>query len=139
MICGNHVCENSLMSITALPFHLTSWNFTQRLPLSWGWPLMMSGSKDQMSRSQFIDSWKQIFEQIFEHNWFPFTPKHLDTLHHDFRICPIDVRVKRSKSQCIDYLKWFLAHNCFPFTTEIINLHTYISSSGYGIKNLSWI
>ena len=32
----------------------------------------------------------------------------------------------RSRSQCIDYWKWFLAHNCFPFTFTIIKLLTHI-------------
>ena len=27
---------------------------------------------------------------------------------------------------CIDYWKWFLAHNCFPFTSAFIKLHSQI-------------
>ena len=30
---------------------------------------------------------------------------------------------QRSRSQCKDYWKWFLAHNCFPFTPILMKLH----------------
>ena len=30
---------------------------------------------------------------------------------------------ERSRSQCKDYWKWFLAHNCFPFTPIFMKLH----------------
>ena len=30
---------------------------------------------------------------------------------------------QRSRSQCKDYWKWFLAHNCFPFTPIFMILH----------------
>ena len=30
---------------------------------------------------------------------------------------------QRSRSQCKDYWKWFLAHNCFPFTPIFMKLH----------------
>ena len=36
---------------------------------------------------------------------------------------PIDFEVQRSRSQCINYRKWFRAHNCFPFTPIIMKLH----------------
>ena len=42
---------------------------------------------------------------------------------HESRMCPIDFEVKRSRSQCINYWKWFPAHNCFPFTHIIMKLH----------------
>ena len=42
---------------------------------------------------------------------------------HEARMCPIDFEVKRSRSQCINYWKWFPAHNCFPFTPIIMKLH----------------
>ena len=35
-------------------------------------------------------------------------------------------KCQRSRSQCSDYWKWFLAHNCFPFTSAIIKLHAQI-------------
>ena len=31
-----------------------------------------------------------------------------------------------SRSKCIDYWKWFWAHNCFPFTSTIIKLLAHI-------------
>ena len=31
---------------------------------------------------------------------------------------------QRSRSQCIDYWKWLMLHNCFPFTSIIMKLHT---------------
>ena len=42
---------------------------------------------------------------------------------HEARMCPIDFEVQRSRSQCINYWKWFPAHNCFPFTPIIMKLH----------------
>ena len=30
---------------------------------------------------------------------------------------------QRSRSQCKDYWKWFLVHNCFPFTPIFMKLH----------------
>ena len=36
---------------------------------------------------------------------------------------PIDFWVKRSRLQCIGYLKLYLAHNCFPLTSIIMKLH----------------
>ena len=30
---------------------------------------------------------------------------------------------QRSRSQCKDYWKWFLAHNCIPFTPILMKLH----------------
>ena len=30
----------------------------------------------------------------------------------------------RSRSQFIDYWKWLMSHNCFPFTPIIVKLHT---------------
>ena len=35
---------------------------------------------------------------------------------------------QRSRSQCIDYWKWFLVHNCFPFIFAFIKLYTQIPS-----------
>ena len=44
------------------------------------------------------------------HNCFPFTPiimkLHMQT-PHESRMCPIDFEVKRSRSQCMNYWKWF--------------------------------
>ena len=49
---------------------------------------------------------------------------------------------QRSRSQCSDYWKWFLAHICFPFTSAIIKLHAQIPFESricltdIGVKNL---
>ena len=51
-------------------------------------------------------------------------------------------KCQRSRSQYSDYWKWFLAHNCFPFTSAIIKLHAQIpcepriSLTDIGVKNL---
>ena len=42
---------------------------------------------------------------------------------HEARMCPIDFEVQRSRSQCINYWKWFPVHNCFPLTPIIMKLH----------------
>ena len=33
------------------------------------------------------------------------------------RMCPIDFRVQRWRSQCTDYWKWFTSHDCFSLYT----------------------
>ena len=84
------------MRITAYPLHLSSWNFTGTLLMSQGWALFTSGSNGQRSRSQCIDYWKWLIS----HNCFPFTPI-IMKLHTktplEWRVCPMGVRVKRSK------------------------------------------
>ena len=61
------------------------------------------------------------------HSCFPITPI-IMKLHtqtpHESRMCSIDFGVERSRSQCIDYRKWFMLHNFFSFTIIIIKLHT---------------
>ena len=42
---------------------------------------------------------------------------------HESSMDPMDFGVQRSRSQCKDYWKWFLAHNCFPFTPIFMKLH----------------
>ena len=40
------------------------------------------------------------------------------------QVCvPYEIKGQRSRSQCKDYWKWFLAHNCFPFTPIFMKLH----------------
>ena len=47
---------------------------------------------------------------------------------------------QRSRSQCKDYWKWFLAHNCFPFTPILMKLHmqspheSSINPMDFGVK-----
>ena len=51
-------------------------------------------------------------------------------------------KCQRSRSQCSDYWKWFLAHNCCPFTSAIIKRHAQIPCESricltdIGVKNL---
>ena len=82
--------------ITAFPLHLSSWNFTCRLPMSQGCALYILRLKGQRSRSQCINHWKWFPA----HNCFPFTPiimkLHMQT-PHEARMCPIDFEAKRSK------------------------------------------
>ena len=116
-----------LCCIIAFPLHLLSWNFIQRLPMSRGCALFISGLRCQRSRLQCIDTcnWKWFMS----YNCFPSTPV-IIKLHTktplESRICPMDFgsKGKRSRSQCIDNWKWFLLHNCFPFTPIIMKLHT---------------
>ena len=61
------ICIDSwkcFLCIITLPLHVTSWNFTQRLTLSRGYALLISGSKGQRSRLQCIDSWKWFLRMI---------------------------------------------------------------------------
>ena len=77
-------------------YHLSSWNFTCRLPMRQGCALYILRSKGQRSRSQCINYWKWFPA----HNCFPFTPiimkLHMQT-PYEARMCPIDFEVKRSK------------------------------------------
>ena len=81
--------------ITASPLHLSWWNFTCSLPMSWVWTLWTLGSKGQRSRSQCKDYWKWFLA----HNCFPFIHIFMK-LHmqspHESSICPMKFRVKRS-------------------------------------------
>ena len=38
-------------------------------------------------------------------------------------MCPFAFGIQCSRSQCIDYWKWFMLHYCFPFTPIIIKLY----------------
>ena len=41
---------------------------------------------------------------------------------HETRMCPMDLGVQRSRSQCIDNWKWFMLHNCKYGNLEIHSL-----------------
>ena len=90
------ITEKGFWRITASPLHLSWWNFTCSLPMSWVWTLWTLGSKGQRSRSQCKDYRKGILV----HNCFPFTPIFMK-LHmqspHESSMCPMKFRVKRSK------------------------------------------
>ena len=84
-----------LCRIIALPSHLSSWNFTHRLPMSQGFTLVILGSNGQRSRLQYNDYWKWLML----HNSFPFTTtvmKLKTKTPHRLRMCPIDFGVIRS-------------------------------------------
>ena len=109
------------MRITASPLHLSSWNYTGTLPMSQGSSLLTSGSKGQRSRSLFIDFWKWLML----HNCFPLTPM-IMKLHTktplEWRVCPIGVRVKRSKVKVT--MQWLLFLWCitaFPLHLQSSN------------------
>ena len=105
--------------------YLTPWNFTQRLPLSWGCALLILESKGQRSRWQCLDYWKWFKL----HNCISLTPiiikLHIKT-PFELRMCSVDFGVKSSKVKVT--MHWFLkmsfAHNCFIFTPIIMKLHT---------------
>ena len=81
------ISENGLCCMIAIPFHLSSWNFTHRLPMSWGCVLLILGSKGQRSKSQWIDYWKWLLA----HNCFPITKtiiKLSTQTPHQSTICP---------------------------------------------------
>ena len=83
--------------ITPLSFGLQSWYFIRMLPMTWGGPLLILGSKGQRSRSN-LD-----FELFYipHDNFIVFWPTVM-ILHmyvaHDLRRTPIDFGVQRSKS-----------------------------------------
>ena len=49
---------------------------------------------------------------------------------HESRMGPVDLGVKRSRSQFIDFWKWLMSHNCFPFTPIIMKLTQRLQWSG---------
>ena len=73
------IIGNGLSRIISFPLHLSSWNFTHRLPMSRGYALLILGSKGQRSRSQCIDYRKQFMS----HNFFLFKTYHHETSHTD--------------------------------------------------------
>ena len=123
------ITKKGFWRITASPLHLSWWNFTCSLPMSWVWTLWNFGVKRSRSRSQCKDYWKWFLA----HNCFPFTLP-LYTYLYETSHCSLPMsqvcalwnlgsKGQRSRSQCKDYWKWFLAHNCFPFTPFLMKLH----------------
>ena len=43
---------------------------------------------------------------------------------HESRMGSVDLGSKGQRSQFIDFWKWLMSHNCFPFTRIIMKLHT---------------
>ena len=84
-------------------------------------PHLFLGSKVKITMYWFL-------KMLLSHYWFTFTHSHgiSHAYPYESRICPIDLASKSqwSRSQCSDYWKWFMLHNCFIFTTIIIKRHT---------------
>ena len=127
------------MRISASPLHLSSWNFTGTLPTSQGWALLTLGSKGQRSRSQFIDFRKWLMS----HNCFPFAPI-IMKLHTkcplEWRVCPMGVRVKRSKVKVtMQWLLFLWRITAFPFHLQSSNFsHRFPVSQEYALLILGF-
>ena len=133
------ITENGLCWIIAFPFHLSPWSFIQRLLMSPGCAQWVSGSKCQghnavitenglcriISLPLYLSSWN--FIQRLPMRW-------------GCALLILGSKGQRSRSQCIDNLKWFMLHNCCPFTFIIIKLHTKtlhelrMCPTGFGVK-----
>ena len=101
--------------ITAFPLHLSSWNFTCRLAMRQGCALLISGSKDQRSRSNPLISGNG-FLRITAFPLHPWSQNLTGTLlSQGCALLISGSKGQRSRSQCINYWKWLLAHNCYPF------------------------
>ena len=134
---------NGFMRITSSPLHQSSWNFTGTLPLSQGWALSASGQKVKGQGHNALITENGLCRIIA-------FPLHLSLWNLKQRLpmspgCTLwmsESKCQRSSSQCSDYWKWFLAHNCFPFTSAIIKLHAQIPCESricltdIGVKNL---
>ena len=114
-----------IQRIISFPLHISSWNFTHRLPMSWGYALLILGSKGQRSRSQCIDyrnSLCRIISFLLHLSSWNFT--HRLPMSRGCALFIFGSKGQRSRSQCIDYRKRFMSHNFFPFTPIIMKLHT---------------
>ena len=112
------ITKNGICGIIDFPLHLSSWNFTCRLPMSWGCVLLILGSK----RSKVKVTMHWLLKMVC---CIIALPLHLSSWNFTHRL-PMSwgcVGVKRSRSQCIDYWKWYMSHNCFSFTPVIMKLH----------------
>ena len=114
--------ENGFLRITASPFHLSSWNFTCSLPLSRVWTLWTLGSKGQGHNARITENgfWR-ITASPLHPSWWNFTCS--IPMSWVWTLWTLGSKGQRSRSQCKDYWKWFLAYNCFPFTPIFMKLH----------------
>ena len=100
------VRHTSFRTITDSVINLWSWNFIHLLPMSQGCALFILGSKGQRSRS-----WRMVIWKWFpDDNWLcnqPMIMKIHTLTHHESRMRPIDLEVKRSKVKVMahGYLK----------------------------------
>ena len=118
------ITEKGFWRITASPLHLSWWNFTCNLPMSWVWTLWTWGQK---VKGQGHNA------RITENGFLCITASPLHLCLWNFtcslpmsQVCALwtlGSKGQRSRSQCKDYWKWFLVHNCFPFTPIFMKLH----------------
>ena len=86
--------ENGLCRIVAFPLHLSSWNFIQRLPMSWGCALWIWRSKGERPRSQFIVYWKWFMSHIIAFSLYLSSWNFIQR-PHELRMCLMDFGFKR--------------------------------------------
>ena len=118
------ITENGFLRITASPLHLSLWNLTCSLPKSQVCALWNLGSKGQCQGHN---------ARITENGFLRITasPLHLSLWNFTcslprsrvWTLWTLGSKGQRSRSQCKDYWKRFLVHNCFPFTPIFMKLH----------------
>ena len=105
---------NDLYRIIPFPFTPHIMKLHIKTPWVGGWrALLILGSKVTMHGKCF---WRKMAFPLHTQSW------NTQTLHES-KMCNIDFWIERSRSQCSDYWKWFLLHNCFIFTSIIPNLY----------------
>ena len=94
--------------------------------MSWVWTLWTLGSKGQGHNARITENGFLCINA---------SPLHLSLwnftcslpMSQVCALCNLGSKGQRSRSQCKDYWKWFLAHNCFPFTPIFMKLHMPVS------------
>ena len=128
------ITENGFLRITASPLHLSLWNFTCSFPMSRVWTLWTLGSKGQRSRSQCKDYWKRFLG----HTNVTASPLHLSSwnftcslpMSRVWTLWTLGSKGQRSRSQCKDYWKRFLAHICFPYLVHNLESLNWLPRGG---------
>ena len=121
--------EIDFRTITAFPLHLSSWKLVHKFDMCHGSPLLISGSKDQRSRSQELDNWKWFPD----HNCFPFTHifiKNTNVVHkfgmsHGSPLLISGSNDQRSSSQ---YYLLFVTPDLHKWNIYCLWIHVCISS-----------
>ena len=110
------ITENGFLRITASPLHLSLWNFTCSLPMSRVWTLWTLGSKvkGQGHNARITEKgfWRITASPLHLYSW-NFTCSL--PMSRVWTLWTLGSKGQRSRSQCKDYWKRFLAHNCFPY------------------------
>ena len=123
--------ENHFLHIIAFPLQLSSWNFTQRFPLSKGCALFTSCQKvkDQGHNALIPDN---HFLCIIAF------PLHLKIMKlytqtsHELRMCPIDVIVKGQGHNALITENGFWCRTAFPLHLQSLNNRLPVSP-GYAL------